>query len=271
MGPIWFPLLESDILCGLEHQVLQMFDRKLKWVLGWWEGAETQLILVGAAKGMSKQGRPSWIPILQVCPKFPTIFLYFLLSPSYPSSVCWLQYLSADALISPGGWRVGREGTWWISLQFSHLRGRRSFCRTLRGRPGEGCNSPYLSHSCPQARSCISSQDQCPAPPPTHTATRGGRGSALQRKVGVLHITRVREQSIQIHPAWKTRCSLKTSKEWGCGPPRPHPVRPPGSDFSERCMRVSAATVLSFKLLVVTFSSVQFSRSVVSDSLRPHK
>ena len=54
MGPIWFPLLESDILCGLEHQVLQMFDGKLKWVLGWWEGAETQPILAQAAKGMSE-------------------------------------------------------------------------------------------------------------------------------------------------------------------------------------------------------------------------
>ena len=150
-----------------------------------------------------------------------------------------------------GGW-AGRGHDGYPS-NLATSEEARSFCRTLRGRPEEGCNSPCLSHSCPQDWSCISSQDQCPAPPPTHTATRGGQESAPQRKVGVLHITRVREQSIQIHPARGNKMfhqDIKRVRAWSS---KASPLHAPWVyDFSERCMRVSAATVLSFKLLVVT-------------------
>ena len=44
-----------------------------------------------------------------------SFFSFFSLSADFS--------ISQQMHLSPGGWGVGREGTRWISLQFSHLRG----------------------------------------------------------------------------------------------------------------------------------------------------
>lgn len=147
-----------------------------------------------------------------------------------------------------GGW-AGRGHDGYPS-NLATSEEARSLCRTLRGRPGEGCNSPRLSHSCRQDWSCISSQDQCPAPPPTHTVRarvstpKEGGCSPHNQSQRAKHTNTSCPGNKMFHQ------DIKRVREWS-SKASPHHA-PWVYDFSERCMRVSAATVLSFKLLVVT-------------------